>query len=271
LDKFVNAFAPDASETVRGRLAVQYARTVAFSALAEQQGFEKNPVLAKEIDIQLKLIRMRILASAFLQNLQNQTTSIAESEIQKYYDKHRDQYEQAQVRRLSVPLVVPTENGRPLDRAAVKSEMEELRGRAVAGEDFNQLQQDAYKHLHVQATPPPVNVMMLRRSNLQGDEAKAFDLNPGEISTVLDLPAAFAVVKIDSKAPMPIESVRQEIEAALRGGRMQNDISKLAKKISAQFNLEYLGMSSQPDLFGLTAISPVASRGSIRETSGTRP
>ena len=271
LDRFVNAFAPDVSETVRGRLAVQYARTLAFSALAEQQGFEKNPVLANELEVQLKLIRMRILASAFLQNLQNQTTSIAASEIQKYYDEHRDRYEQAQVLRLSVPFAVPTENGRPLDRAAVKSEMEELRSRAVAGEDFNQLQQDAYKHLHIQATPPQVNVSMLRRSNLQGDEAKAFDLNPGEISIVLDLPAAFAVVKIETKEPMPIESVRQEIEGALRGGQVQNDLSKLTKKISAQFNLEYLGMSSQPDLFGLPAISAAATRGSIQPTSGTRP
>jgi len=264
-------FMQSLSETVRGRLAVQYARTLAFSALAEQQGFEKNPVLANELEVQLKLIRMRILASAFLQNLQNQTTSIAASEIQKYYDEHRDRYEQAQVLRLSVPFAVPTENGRPLDRAAVKSEMEELRSRAVAGEDFNQLQQDAYKHLHIQATPPQVNVSMLRRSNLQGDEAKAFDLNPGEISIVLDLPAAFAVVKIETKEPMPIESVRQEIEGALRGGQVQNDLSKLTKKISAQFNLEYLGMSSQPDLFGLPAISAAATRGSIQPTSGTRP
>ena len=270
LDKFVNAFAPDASETARGGVAVQYARTLAFSTLAEQQGFDKNPVLAKELDVQLKLVRMRILASAFLQSLQEHMTSIAEPEIQKYYDEHRDQYEQAYVRRLSVPVAVPTENGRPLDHATIKSEMEGLRNRALAGEDFNQLQQDAYKHLHIQAPPPPVNPLPLRRSNLQGDEAKAFDLNPGEISTVLDLPAAFVILKLESKEPMPIGSVRQEVEAALRLGRMQNEVSKLAKTVSAQFNLEYLGMSSQPDMFGPAAIRPAASRTSVRRTSGTR-
>ena len=271
LDRFANTYAPDVSEAARGRLAVQYARTLAFSALAEQQGLEKNPVLAKELEVQLKLARMRVLASAFLQNLQRQTTPIAASEIQKYYDEHRSQYEQAQVRRLAVPFAVPTESGRPLDHAAVKSEMEEVRSRAVAGGDLSQLQQDAYKHLHIQATPPPLSVMTVRRSTVQGDEAKAFDLNPGDISTVLDSIAAFSLVKLESKGPMPIESVRQEIESALRAGRMQGDVSKLTKKISAQFNLQYLEMSSQPDIFGGSAISPVASRGSTRRTSATRP
>ena len=118
--------------------------------------------------------------------------------------------------------------------------------------------------MHIQATPPPVNVLLLRRSDLQGGEAKAFDLNPGEISTVLDLPAAFAIMRIESKELIPIQAVRQEVEGALRGGQIQNAVSKLGKKINAQFNLEYLGLSSQPDLFSLTTISPAATRGTIR-------
>lgn len=264
LDGFVAASVPDASEAARNRLAVQYARTLALSALAEQQGLEKNLVLAKELDEQIKLVRMRILADAFLQNLQRQATIVPESEIQAYYEAHKDQYEQAQVRRVAIPALVPTENGRPLDRAAVKTEMGELRSRAVAGEDLDQLQQDAYKHLHIQAMPPSVAVLTLRRSNIQGDEAKAFDLNPGEISAVLDLPAAMAVMKLESKGPMPIETVRSEIEATLRRERTQTELSKVTKKVSAQFNLQYFEMSAQPDIFGPTALSPAPSYGTVR-------
>ena len=273
LDRYAIAFAPDVAETARGRLAVQYARSLAFSSLAEQQGLDKNPMLAKEIDAQLKLVRMRLLGSAFQQTLQKQPAAIAETEIQTYYEKHRDQYEQAEVRRVAVPFLVPTESGRPLDHSAVKSEMEELRSRAAAGEDLNQLLLDAFKHLHIQATPPPVNVLTLRRSSVQGDEAKAFELNPGEVSAVLDSVAAFAVFKLESKGPMPIASVRQEIEATLLRERMQSEITKATKKISAQFNLQYLQMSSQPDLFGPgAAISgPAPIRGSMRKAPITRP
>ena len=149
--------------------------------------------------------------------------------------------------------------------------MEQLRERAVAGEDLNQLQQDAYKHLHIQAHAASGQRIVAAAGSLQGDEAKVFDMNPGEISTVLDLPAAFAILKLESKEPVPIESVHQEIEAALRRDRMQDEVSKLTKKISAQFNLQYLGMSSQPDMFGPAAISPAASLGGARKASGARP
>jgi hypothetical protein len=252
-------------------LAVQYARTLAFSAIAEQQGLDKNPALIKELDIQLKMVRMRVLASAFLQNLQARATAMPESDIQTYYNEHQDQYEQVRVRRLAVPIVAPTESGRPLDRSEVKSEIVAVRERAVAGEDLDQLLQDAFKHLHIQAAPPKVSVLTLRRRDVQGDEAKALDLKAGEISAALDLPAAIAIIKIESKEPVPIESVRPEIEAALRGERLKSAIGTIAKNISAQFNLQYLDMSSQPDIFAPTAITPVANRAGARRPSGARP
>jgi hypothetical protein len=114
---------------------------------------------------------------------------------------------------------------------------------------------------------PPANALIVRRSDLQGEEAKTFDLSPGEVSTVLDLPGAYAFVKLESKQIMPIESARQEIETALRRERMQEAITKLGKRVSAQFNLQYLDMSSQPDIFGLTATNSVASGGGAQQAS----
>jgi hypothetical protein len=113
--------------------------------------------------------------------------------------------------------------------------------------------------------------MMLRRDSIQGNEAKAFDLNPGEISEVRDLPAAFAVVKLESEDPMPIDSVRQEIETALRHDFLQNELSKRTKNVSAKFNLQYFEMPSQPDVFGPAATNPAATRASIRPTSANQP
>ena len=269
-DNYASLYAPDLAPAARGRVAVQYAGTLAFAALAEQQGLEKNVALAKEIELQLKLVRKRILANAYLQTLQKQT--VGEAEIQQYYEEHKAQYEQIQVRRLSVPFLVPTEDGRPLDRSKVKAEMDELRKRAVAGEDLDALQQDAYKHLHVQAAPPTVNVLTVQRYSVQGDEAKALELKPGEISEVLDLPASFAVLKIESKDPVPLQSVHQQIEATLRGNRVKGEVNKLGSKISAEFNLQYLEMPAQPELFALTAINPVVSRGGVgRRPAAARP
>jgi hypothetical protein len=48
---------------------------------------------------------------------------------------------------------------------------------------------------------------------------------------------------------------------------MQSQIRKLTSKINAQFDLKDLGLSYQPNIFGLTAINPVTNRSSIRPMS----
>jgi hypothetical protein len=245
----------------RSRAALQYARAVAFAAMAEQQGLEKNPVLAKEMELQMKLLRLRILSTAFMQNLDAQSTTVLGSEVERYYQLHHDQYEEAKVRRVSIPMAVPTAAGRPLDREAVKAEMEELRKRALAGEDdLNLLLRQSYEHLQIQAPPPPVNIVSVRRNSLQGDEGKVFDLNPGEVTPVLDLPASYAIYKLDSKDPLPIDSLRPEIEGSLRRDAVQNQISKVGKRVTTEFNLQYLELPSQPDVFGPAAIHPQPAR-----------
>jgi hypothetical protein len=271
LDRFVDASTAAGSKTSRGLQAVQYARSLAFSTLAEQQGLARDPAVAKELDAQLKLVRARILADAFLEKLQAQAPPVADADIQKYYNEHQNQYLQIQVRRLAVPFEVPTDSGRHLDLAAAKAEMAEVRSRALAGEDLNQLQQDAFRHLRIQATPPSVNTFTLRWGTLQGDEAKLFEMNPGEISAVLDLPAAYAVVKLESKDPMPLETVRQEIENTLRREGLQNEVNKRTKDISAQFNLQYFDMPSQPNILGIMVTGPAVGRGVISPIATNRP
>lgn len=260
LDRYIGASAPDTSAAGRSRAAIQYARTVAFSSLADQLGLDKNPTLAKELELQLKLLRMRILATAFLQNLEQQTSTIVQSQVERYYELHRDEYEEARVQRVAIPLLVPTESRRPPDRETVKAEMEALRTRAAAGDDLNQLLHDAFAHLHIQAAPPPVNTMTIRQNTLQGEEAKAFDLKPGEITPVIDTAASFAIYKMESKEPLPIDSLRPEIENALHQDLVQNQVSKVGKRVTTQFNLEYLELASQPDIFGPAALNPAPNR-----------
>lgn len=262
LDDFTRAFAPQAPESARGRMAVQYARSLAYATLAEQQGIAGDPELSKELERQLKLVRMRILATAYLQSVQKKLGAITGAEIQAYYDTHRELFEEAQVRRVAVPFAVPTADGRPLDHSAVRVEMEKIRGLAAAGQDLNELQQQAYKDLHIQTAAPPVVLLAVRRSNLQGDEAKVLDLKEGELSPLLDLPGAFAFSQLISKQPVAAQSVRPEIEAGLRRERMQKALGTLNTRITAQFNLEFLDLATQPDLFGDTATTPKPARAS---------
>ena len=170
-----------------------------------------------------------------------------------------------------MPLDVPTGTGKPLDRAKVLSAMEEIRKEALGGEDFNKLQQEAYKQLHIDAPAPAVTVITAQRRSLQGEEAKVFDLKPGEVSSVLDLPAAVALMRLESKGKAPLASVRSEIEAWLRGTMAQAQLGKFTSNIKTEFNLEYLDLPSQPDLFGLGRDRADTSEPNSQRVSTKRP
>jgi hypothetical protein len=273
LDGYVNAFAPDVSETAEGRMAIQYAKTVAMAGMAEQQGLDKDPAVAKELALQLKLARLRVLSMAFMKKVHGQTmAAVPPVEVQHIYEENKSQYEEARIIRLSVPMEAPNDTGRPLDRATVKTELEALRNRALAGEDLNQLQAAAFKDLNIHATPPTLSVYPLRRAGLQGDEIKIFDLKPGEISPVLDLPASYAIVKLESKETMPMEQVRAEISDRLFRNRIQSAMETVTKGVTANFDLGYFGMTSQPDIFGPTPFAPLAGQARAhRLKAATRP
>jgi len=271
LDKYISVFAPESTEAARARLAIQYAGALAFSSLAEQQGMDKNPIVAKEIETELKLVRMRILAAAFQQSMVKQPEVMAEVEIQKAYEKNKPRYEQFQVHRVSVPFLAPNDTGRPLDHEALKAEMEALRTRAAAGEDLAQLLEQAFKDMHIQATPPPLTVLTWRRDSTQGDEAKVFDLKPGEVTPVLDLAASIAFVKLESKESLSLAQVRPELEVQVRREHMQNEIAKATKKISTEFNLQFLGLTSQPDPFAAVTFSPSANARLMGRPSPAKP
>ena len=266
LDRSLDILAGESPQADRGRLAVHYGRTVALSTLAEREGLDKNPELAEEIEVRMKLARMKVLATVYLQNLQKRSIAITSEEIEKYYEAHAGDYEQVEVRRLAVPVSAPTETGLALSRPAIRSELQELRKRAMSGEDFNELQKEAYKHLGIQATPPPMNLLTVRRENLQGDEAKALDLKAGDVSDVLDAPAALVIMKVESKQRLPLGYVSREIQATLAGKRVQDGLSDLAKTVNSEFDLSYLGLSAQPDLFAPGSIGVVGNSGPARRT-----
>jgi hypothetical protein len=136
------------------------------------------------------------------------------------------------------------------------SAMEKIRTRAAAGEDFTQLQKEIYEQFHIQAAPAPISVTTIQRKNAPGDEAKAFNLKPGEVSPVLDLSGTVAILKLQSKETSPLTSVRSDIDALLRGERAQAQLGQIAGKVKTQFNLQYLELPSQPDLFGLGVSGP---------------
>jgi len=249
MEGLINTLEPDAPATASRQFSINYARLLAASDLAEQRHLDSNPEVARELQVQLKLARMEVLADSLLREIRKQTEAIPDTEIRKYYTDHQDYFEQAELQRLYLPKSAP-DSGQPLDIEVLKTKAGELQTRAAAGEDFDQLQQDAYKDLGIKATLPPTKLGSLPRTKFSPDDAKfVFEMQPGVVSPLLESDAAILILKLVGKKTISMEDARTEIETLLMHDRLEQELRDATKSVKAQFNLKYLDMQTAPDLF----------------------
>ena len=78
-------------------------------------------------------------------------------------------------------------------------------------------------------------------SSLPPSEAKIFDLQPGQISEVLNEPGGLYIFKMESKKKLSLADATPEINRVLEQQRMKEAVDKLTGGIKPELNQEYFG------------------------------
>jgi len=260
LDSMMDTASSDATLAARQEFAVRYARTLAAAAVAEREHLDRDPAIAQTIQGKEEQARKELLAAALYSKLTQQAENVPEMVTRKYYTEHQADFDVVDLRCLSIPKTGAAESGQLLDADKTKSKADELRKRALAGDDFQQLQQDVYKDLGIKAGLPSTRLNTMRRRNLTQEEQKFFEFKPGEVSDVLVLPAAFVIFKLESKTTLPVAAVKKEINSILQAERLRKELQEIAKDVKADFNLNYLNMPTAPELFPIPVLSRTAGR-----------
>jgi hypothetical protein len=251
MDQIVERLVPGASPASHPQLAIKYVRMLAAAKLADERKLEDNPVVAAELQKKVGPARAEVLAKAFYQQLEEAAANATDSELRQYYAEHPSEFEEGEVWRLSLPISGYSRSGMRLSGAIMKSEADSLRNRAVLGYDFDQLQAQAYSDLGIPQPVPPTRLTMARRNSMPEDQAQVFDLQPGEITPVIESYTKLVILKLVSKRIAPFESVLPEIKDDLKQKRLTRELENASKSVTADFNLQYLGMRAQPPLFTL--------------------
>jgi hypothetical protein len=251
MDQIVERLAPSASPATHPQLAIKYVRMLAAAKLAEERKLQDNPVVAVELRKKVGPARAEVLAKAFYQQLEEAAANPTDSELRQYYAEHPSEFDEGEVWRLSLPISGYSSTGMRLNRVIMKTEVDSLRNRAVLGYDFDQLQVLAYSDLEIPQPPPLTTLTMARRNSMPEDQAQVFDLQPGEITPVIESYTKLVILKLVSKRIAPFESVLPEIKDDLKQKRLTQELENASKSVTADFNLQYLGMHAQPALFTL--------------------
>jgi len=258
MDQIVAQLAERSPQASHKQIAINYVRILAASQLAEDRKLEKTPAVAAELLNQRGFGRIEVLAKAFYRQIEEAAANAPMAELEQYYANHPSEFEEGQVLRLSFPESGHLSNGTRLNRAIVKTEADGVRNLAAAGYDFDQLQAQVYDDFGITQPPSPTRLTMARRNSMPEDQAKVFDLQPGEVTPVIESYTSLVILKLVSKRIATFESVLPEIRDSLKQERLKQEIDAAYKSVSAEFNLQYLGQSAQPALFVLQGVPSLA-------------
>ena len=242
-EQLASAIRPNVSASVKQQLASLYPRMLVMSEKAEELGLEKLPPYEQMIAFS----RMQILSQGLTRKLQQQA-AVSDKDILDYYHEHLGEFEEYTLERLFVPLrkqgTDPKNAGAGEMRVGqleLADLAESLRKRAEAGEDFLQLQKEAFAQAGITVASANVNMGKVRRSALPATEVAIFELRAGQVSEVITDAGGHYIYKLDAKAQIPLEQAKAEIQRTLENQRAQDELDKIQRSYSTEINEAYFG------------------------------
>jgi len=111
----------------------------------------------------------------------------------------------------------------------------------VKGEDLDKLQKEAFDSLGLK-NPPATHMAAVRRGMYAADQEKQIlALKPGEFTSVMELPSAFVIFKLESRQTLTAEKAKDEITRILVKENVEKQEQARAKAVTVDFNDQYLG------------------------------
>jgi len=151
---------------------------------------------------------------------------------------------------------------------AQKATAEKFRDRAIAGEDLDKLEKEAFEAISSKQTPPQTQMGNRRRGIMPPDQdTEIFSLEPGHVSKLFDNPGGWYVFKVESKRTIPFTEAKEEIQRKLQPENFKDVHEAIISNVKSDLNDKYFGPPAPAGAAaGRTQPMPAPSR-----PSSTRP
>lgn len=252
-EKVVEAVQPQMNPRARRQFASRYANALIMSSKAKELGLDQGA----EFEQRMQLARIQVLSQMLGQAEQKKAAEISDTELEEHYKGNEAGFQEAEVLRIFIPKVqqLPTpkeklseadEQKRQKDSEdAMKKEADTLHARAVAGDDFDKLEAEAYKVAGIQSKAPTTKMEKVRGNHLPPSQAAAMDLKVDEISAVLSDQSGYFIFKMVKKETLPLDAVKDEIKGTLRSQKMQDQMQDIEHSATANLDEAYFGPEAQ--------------------------
>lgn len=256
-EALANALQPNMNAQTKRRLADVYPRLLLMAQEARKRGLEDKPAF-KEV---VQFNRLQILSQELGRTLKEEADNVPQADIEKYYKDNPEAFEQATLLRIYVPKDKQEEPSKvdaeakeetaedtakdsakqKANEEAMRTTADDIQKRAMAGEDFDKLQKEAYTAAGIQGAPAPTNIGKMTRNQIPVNQRSVLDLKAGEVSQLLTEPNGYYIYKVVSKETKPLDQAHDEIRTTLAQQRLQDAMAKYQQETKATLNEAYFG------------------------------
>jgi bifunctional DNA-binding transcriptional regulator/antitoxin component of YhaV-PrlF toxin-antitoxin module len=270
-EKVVDALQPGMPPALRRQLATRYSYVLKMSSAAEKRGLDKTPLFEQK----MQFARMQILSQELSVSLQADSQKVSDEDVADYYKKNESSYVQATLARIFVPrskqiptpaptpkpktgaagakatapkaTPQPTEAQKKAAEEAMTKLAETIRARAAKGENVDKLQKEAFTAAGMPANAINTKVEKARRSTLPPNHQSVMDLNPGEVSEVInDANSGHYIYKMITKETLTLETVSPEIKKTIGSQRYRDSMQGFQGNVD--LNDAYFGAARGPGM-----------------------
>jgi hypothetical protein len=239
-EKLVDALNPQMSGMVRRQIAVSYPRLLLFANEARKLGLDQDPRFAE----MMQFASMQLLAQSLNRYFEQQASQISDSDIEKYYKENAIKFERAELLRIFIPKQVreaPGATSVEQSNTGALTLAQKIQARAAAGEDFQQLQKEAFQAAGISSGSPKVSTGKIPSSGLPVNHRHVFEMEPGKVSAVITDSSGYYIYKIVSKQMVPLSQASKEIRKSIASQRVQDSINSLTNSLKFDLNPMYFG------------------------------
>ncbi len=237
-EDLTTALNPNMTASLKRQLAEVYPRILLLSHEGEQLGIQNEEQFKKTVQFEMK----QILAQETAKSLGERAAQISDQQLEQYYKENGTKFEEFTLQRVFIPnpdQAASTEKEKLMKPEQVKALAEKIHAEAVAGQDFDKLQKEAFDAVGLKSTAPTTKVEKLTRGSLPESQNSVFDLKPGTVSQVFADPGAYYIYKVVSKQMPPFDSVKEELKRTLQTERLQNSMKAVLDSAKTDLNTAY--------------------------------
>lgn len=222
-------------------LGDNYAMFLALAQKATADGLDQSPEFKQKMELQ----RKQALVQDEYKKL-NESVQVTQDDIDKYYADHKKDFEQVQIRQVSVRKkpAGAKDDAAGLPENEAKKRAEDIRQALASGQDASKASEQ-YKLANVVFFDP--NPRSVRRGQLPGDmDKQAWTLKDGEVSEIQNNPMNFYFIQVVKHETLPVSEASKEIEGKLREEKFKAALDGVKQQANIWLDPKYFVVPPSP-------------------------